>query len=228
MTDWTKVKAIIFDMDGVFVDTEPVVFTVFRRVFDPMGVHLTDNYQFKFIGKPTPKNLLDIERDFGITLDKEHIMKQLKETYQKVLDETEMHPQPGINAYIQWAQNNGRRLGLCTTSPRRDVDAVFRKLNRNHSLYNPDKLFDAVVTGNDVTHKKPHPEPYQKVIARINVPADFCIVFEDSLYGICSAKAAGCTCIGIRRFYNRHIDFSEADEIMTVDAFSELGHKLSG
>jgi len=228
VTDWTKVLAIIFDMDGVFVDTEPIVFTVFRRVFDPMGIYLSDDYQFKFIGKPTPKNLQDIERDFGITLDKNAIIQKLKKTYQKVLNETELHPQPGIRGLINWAQKNDRRLGLCTTSPRSDVDAVFEKLNRNDSKYNPDKLFNAVVTGNDVTHKKPHPEPYRKVIERMNAVPDSCVVFEDSLSGIRSAKAAGCTCVGIRRFYNRHIDFFEADEVLSVEDFSELGHKLSG
>ena len=61
-----KFKAIILDMDGVFIDTETLVFDIFRRVFLSFNINLTNEYQYKFIGKPFSSNLDDIRQDFGI------------------------------------------------------------------------------------------------------------------------------------------------------------------
>ena len=78
-----------------------------------------------------------------------------------------------------------------------------------------DTLFDAIITGDDVTHQKPHPEAYQKAAQLLNLEPRQCLVIEDSTSGIQSASAAGCFCIGFRQPYSQSMDFSKADAVIS-------------
>ena len=204
-------KALILDMDGVFIDTETLVFDIFRKVFEPFNIDVSNEYQYKFIGKPFSSNLDDIKNDFGIEFDNNTMRDKFDDVYEEMLTASPLSVQDGIKNIIQTAQTRNMKLALCTTSTRHHVNAVFDKVKENS--FDPNIFFDAVVTGDCVTNRKPHPEPYLSAAQKLGQPSENCLVIEDSLSGITSAKSAGCFCIGLRQPYNMHIDFSSADKI---------------
>ncbi len=86
--------------------------------------------------------------------------------------------------------------------------------------YTFENLFDVIVTLDSVSHKKPHPEPYIKIATYLNVLPSRCLVIEDSKSGVESAQMAGCYCIALKTFYNRHQNLSIANKV--VDSLDEL------
>ncbi len=205
-------QALILDMDGVFIDTETLVFDIFRAVFEPFNIKVSNDYQYKFIGKPFSSNLDDIKNDFNIEFDNDSIRDTFDAVYEEMLTASPLSMQDGIKEIIFRAQERKLKLGLCTTSTRHHVNAVFRKVKE--SSFDPNIFFDAVVSGDMVTHRKPHPEPYLAAAQKLACEPQKCLVIEDSLSGITSATAAGCTCIGLRQPYNQLVDFSIADHII--------------
>lgn len=214
----TDFKAIIFDMDGVFVDSETILFDIFRRVFAPLSISLPNEYQYKFIGQPFSNNLKDIQQDYGVELDETAVRRQFDSTYEEILANAAITVQDGIMEIVRTAQKNNMKLGLCTTSTRHHVDVIFSRIK--HNSFDPHLLFAAVVTGDSVTFKKPHPEPYLNTTKKLCERPKDCLVIEDSVAGLQSAKAAGCFCVALRQPYNRHIDFAAAD--MTVERLAQV------
>lgn len=204
--------ALILDMDGVFIDSEPRYFKAFNIILRPLGITLTEDYFSRMVGLSAAKNLQDISHDFGIALDVEDFADQMNKTYIDLLRDKDLEVQPGIWTLISKAKFEGMPLGLCTSSSDRIVEQVLENVQLNVSL---DRLFDAVVTGSEVEHRKPHPEPYLRIAGLLGRPPSRCLAIEDSASGIASAKAAGCTCVGLTAPYNRQQDFSRADEIIS-------------
>lgn len=206
-------SAIIFDMDGVLVDTEPRVFEIFRSVFKPFGIHLSDEYQYRFIGKPFSANLHDIRRDFNIDFDDDVVRQIFDDAYARGLSSQPLPPQAGIVELIDRARSLDMKLALCTTTARNQVDVIFEQI-RKSGAFNPRATFQAIVTGDDVTHRKPHPQPYLKAAAALGEPPAHCLVIEDTVTGVASAHAAGCPTAALRHPYNAHMDFSAADWLL--------------
>lgn len=199
-------------MDGVFIDTETLVFDIFRKVFEPFNIKVTNEYQYKFIGKPFSSNLDDVKKDFGIDFDNDSIRDTFDKVYEEMLGTSPLTVQDGIKDIINAANSRGIKIALCTTSTQHHVNAVFTKVTDNS--FDPNAFFHAVITGDSVKNRKPHPEPYLAAADKLGHPPQNCLVVEDSLSGITSAKAAGCYCVGLRQPYNQHIDFSMADHIV--------------
>ena len=211
-------SAVIFDMDGVFIDTEVLVFDIFRQVFAPYNIELSDEYQYKFIGQPFSSNLVDIRQDFGIEFDSEAMRIQFDSTYEKVLTTSELDVQHGVKEIVQLTQQHQLKRGLCTTSTRQQVNTIFNVVKT--PSFDPFSIFQTVVTGDSVNNRKPHPEPYLTAAHNLQVQPHECLVIEDSLSGIQSAKAAGCFCVALRHPYSQHLDFSIADE--EIDSLIQL------
>jgi len=208
--------ALVLDMDGVLIDSEPLFLEAFNVILRPLGITLTEDYFSRMVGLSAAKNLQDISHDFGIALDVEDFGRQLNTTYIDQLHDKDLGVQPGIWPLIGKAKSEGLALGLCTSSSGQIVESVLEKVLKNDQLdVSPDTLFDAVVTGSQVAHRKPHPEPYLMMAGLLGVSPDRCLAIEDSASGIASAKAAGYTCVGLTASYNRQQDFSRADEIIS-------------
>jgi len=201
-------------MDGVFVDTEPLVFPVFRKTFGHFSINLTDEYQYRFIGKPFSSNLADIRRDFGIDFDADKILQEFEQHYERIISEELCDLQAGVAELISYGTQRGLLFGLCTTSTRHHVNIVFDILSQQRGEKIAEWL-DAIVCGDDVTHRKPHPEPYLAVIEQLGVQPQSCLVIEDTMTGMQAARAAGCRTVALRQPYNGHHDFSDADAVIT-------------
>lgn len=168
-------QALIFDLDGVLVDSEHLFLEAFNSILAPHGVCISEDYFCQMVGHSSAKNLADITRDWDINLPVESSLPKLDKVYMNLVKARAVHARP-------------------------------RKAFEG--------LFDAVITGEHVDHRKPHPEPYEKLASLLDVSPTHCLVIEDSNSGIASAKAAGSTCIALRDVYNRCQDFSQADLVV--------------
>ena len=180
------IKAVIFDLDGVIIDSNPAIETFWKSWTDRESIELTDALIREWIHG----------RKVGDTLNGlfQHLPdKRKKEIEQSAYDfDREMRPGaiPGLIDFIQTINSLNILTGVVTSSHYERM----MKLLINLGL---EKKFTRFITANDVTQGKPHPEPYQKMREKMNLPKQHCLVFEDAVSGIQSAKAAGMQVIGI-------------------------------
>jgi beta-phosphoglucomutase-like phosphatase (HAD superfamily) len=215
-------KALILDMDGVVADTEPIFFDAFQILLGEHDITLSQEYLFSLVGHSTKKNIEDISADFKLKMDVDASLRQLDETYLRLLQAKSIAATDGIWRLIRESKKNGMKLGLCTSSSRTQTDTLLRQiwLSDQPPYRGPHEVLDAVLTGDDVSKKKPDAEPYVKITGQLKVQPSECLVIEDSVSGIRSAKSAGCICVALRTPYNRELDLSLADRV--IDRLEDL------
>ena len=106
----SRFKGFIFDMDGVFIDSEPLQFETFRRVFGPLNVHLPDEYMYDFVGEPTQKNLKDISRDYHVELDIPFYLEKLHNTFKEIFRQKNPDAQEGIWQVVEIAKKTNKKI----------------------------------------------------------------------------------------------------------------------
>ena len=208
------IRAIIFDMDGVLADSEPLHFEAEKAILQQHGIEapwhewhkftgLTDEKIFRYVvdnytdGQHTPEALIQAKYDI----------------FPHILEE-KVQPIPGVMEFLEWAKPRYEKLAVTTSSLRHIQETIFRTLKLT-------PYFDVVVTGDSIQHSKPHPEPYLKTLEALGLKSHECLVVEDSLNGVKSAKGAGCKVAGITTSFDK-AQLLECGADMTFDHFSEL------
>jgi HAD superfamily hydrolase (TIGR01509 family) len=221
------IEALIFDCDGVLVDTERDGHRVgFNRAFQEFGIHAewsVELYAELLLvagGKERMRAYFD---RFGWppTADtdeaKDALIKQLHvrktEITANLVSEGSLPLRPGIARIVDEAIAAGVRLGVCTTSNPKFIDAVLDLLGPIRKAN-----FEFVHAGDCVARKKPDPEIYQLAQRSLGLPPMRCVVIEDSRNGLLAAKGAGFPCLITTSTYTIDEDFAEADKVV-----SELG-----
>ena len=177
-------KAVIFDRDGVLIDSERTNVLAAEKTFAEFGISLSDDEKQAVVGWHPDEYLLphlerhDIDRDKFKALQRQNYYELIKTT--RVFHET-----------IEFARRlkaQGLSLALCTSASRAGTDGILKMLG-------VEGLFDLIVANDDYSHKKPDPEPYLVTARKLGfAPAD-CVVIEDSGVGLASAVAAGIRCV---------------------------------
>jgi HAD superfamily hydrolase (TIGR01509 family) len=201
-------------MDGVLLDSEPLHFESFRRIFSPIGIDLPDEYQHKFVGEPLSKNLRDIENDFGLKLDSKNLKIQIQNAYLDILENSSVQPNEGICELLHAASQHGLKTGICTSSPYHQAEIIQQKIKDIYMFESNGPLFQKIVSGDIVNFTKPHPEPYLTLAKKLAVQPSKCIAIEDSFSGVVSSNKAGCYTIALKKPYNQKNDFLKADVIV--------------
>lgn len=219
-------KALIFDCDGVLVDTERDAHRVgFNKAFEEFGidavwsVELYARLLLVAGGKERMTAYFDEfgwpEEKLGQFGGKEGLIAELHKTKTRITSEivSELPVRPGVLRIIDEAMAAGVRLGVCTTSNPKFIDAVL-------DLFGPERKagFEFVHAGDVVTKKKPDPEIYELAKQSLGLPVHECVVIEDSRNGLLAAKGAGLPCLITTSTYTVDEDFREADRVV-----SELG-----
>ena len=202
--------ALIFDMDGVIVDSNPIHREAWRHYNRRFGLETTDLMIERMYGK---RNDEIIREYFGSQLSDEEVIARgaaKEELYREMIAEKlESALVKGLNDVLQCAQNSGTPVGLATNAERANVDFV---------LYGAQlrSRFRAIVDGQQVERPKPYPDIYLETARLLGMrPAD-CIVFEDSFSGVEAARAAGMRVVGVR---TTHAEFECAD--LEIDDFQD-------
>jgi HAD superfamily hydrolase (TIGR01509 family) len=189
MSTLTFPKAVLWDMDGTLVDSEPYWLLSESALARDYGKVWTQEHGHELIGKSLYdssailKDRLDI-RD----LTPQQIIDRLTDSVISNLQQS-LPWRPGALELLMELRQAGVKTALVTMSMRRMALAVVEAI--------PFQAFDVVVAGDDVIHGKPHPEPYQKAAALLGLDPQDCIAVEDSVTGLRSAEAAGCLPLGI-------------------------------
>ena len=210
-------KAILLDMDGVVIDSEPIHEKAQRIVFRDHDLDVPESEFPAFKGMTERMVFERILLKYGSNHHEIDALVDAKErVYRSLLDELE--PVPGALEFIRRASKR-YRLALTTSSIRRNQELAFRK-------FGLDSYFEAVVTEEDITNPKPHPQPYLVTARKLDVEPGVCLVVEDSLHGVRSAHTAGCTVAGITTSFEADL-LAEAGAHLVVDTFDELSRQLA-
>jgi HAD superfamily hydrolase (TIGR01509 family) len=205
--------AVIFDMDGVIVDSNPYHRIALRKFCESYGYNLSDEeMKIKIFGR-TNKDWLT--RLFGRDLPAGELnrLEDEKERLFRELIEPDIEPVPGLLDFLRELKEQQITCAVATSAPPANVSFTLEKTGTA-------KFFRTIVDGNKVMHSKPHPEIYLKTARVIGFATHRCLVIEDSLSGIASAQEAGCPVIGITTTHSaRELNHTR----MVIKNFYEVG-----
>jgi len=199
--------AVIFDMDGVMVDTAPQHSAAWRQVFAEMGRELGEEEFRATFGWRNQEILQHVLGDRASEIQIKELGRR-KEEYYRTLLRGGVKTAPGFMRLFTALRDNGFKIAVGTSAPRQNVELMLDALSIREQL-------DAVVTGEDVDRGKPDPETFLLAAQRCNVEPRRCLVFEDTAAGIQAAKAAGMRCIGVGG-----MDIAQAD--LMVDSLTKV------
>jgi HAD superfamily hydrolase (TIGR01509 family) len=207
-------KALIFDFDGLILDTELPDFQSWQRVYRAYGVELPLEKWATIVGG-TAESDFDpndyLEELIGRQVDREQIWIDRRKDY---LDNLEQQPLlPGVMAYLDQADRLGLMLAVASSSPQNWVEGHLTRLGLLDR-------FSVVVTADDVEKTKPDPALFLLVAERLGVEPAEGIVFEDSRNGVLAANRAGMVVVAVPNQLTAHMDFSSAD--LKLDSLSDL------
>lgn len=205
-------RAVIFDMDGVIVDSEPAHIKAEKQILMQHGVKVTTEDLRAYTGTTAEFEFTDLIGKHHLRATPEQLIRE-KDVVLFELLEKETQPTKGVIALIRDLKQHGFKLGIASSGRRKLVFYFLKKLKIEH-------LFDTVVCAEDITHSKPHPEIFLKAAERLREEPKNCIVIEDSKLGVEAAKRAGMICVGFRNPNSGNQDLSKADLI--IDDFTKL------
>ena len=185
-------KAFIFDLDGVIVDTANYHFIAWKRIGEKLGYPLTHEQNESLKGVSRVESLERILSWAGVDIDtqkKEALLIEKNEDYLNQIDRMGREEiLSGVLELLEYAKQNDIPVALGSAS--KNATRILEKLNIT-------SYFNAIVDGNHVAKSKPDPEVFLKGASLLNQVPEDCIVFEDAAAGIAAAKAAGMTTIGM-------------------------------
>jgi len=199
-----QAEAVIFDFDGVIVDTEPLHYAAFQRVLEPIGLHFTwQEYVETYIGfddRDAFRHAFSTQSTMVLSQDKLHSLIEQKAAFFKEVIGAGVSAYPGVVDLILHLHTNKYPLAICSGALRSDIDPILAMLNISD-------YFDVIVTADDVAASKPDPECYQLAFQRLqsahqnSFSKDTTIAIEDTPAGISAAKAAGLMVCAVTNSY---------------------------
>jgi HAD superfamily hydrolase (TIGR01509 family) len=196
-------KAVIFDFDGVIVDTEPIHFQAFQSILEPLGLGYSwEEYLEKYIGFDDRDAFREAFNSAGKTLTDgtlTNLIDRKAEVFEKIVQEG-VQPYPGVIELVTSLSGN-LPLALCSGALRRDIVPILEQFGLQMA-------FDTIITADDVKASKPDPESYLLSLQRLKevfpsqtIFPDECIAIEDTPAGIASAVGAGINVLAVTNSY---------------------------
>ncbi len=182
------VLAIIFDCDGTLTDSMPVHYLSWKKTFDDHGIAFTEERFYAMGGMPSDRIVAELGAENGKTLDADKVAHEKEEHFVEFL-----HQVQPLETVVQVARREKGRRKLAVAS------GGFRwVIDRQLAHIGLADWFDAVVTAEDTERHKPHPDVFLEAARQLGVPAESCLVFEDSDLGIEAARRAGMASVDVR------------------------------
>ena len=198
-------KAVMFDMDGLLVDTEPLNVSVVAKVCDELGIKLTaEEKHYCASGITNRKFYSEIFNKRKLNFNLDEILNKTFAIYDEELKKEPRHF-PGAESLPKLLKSKNYKLALVSGSTKNQVEIVLTGLNIKD-------LFDVVITADDIGSSKPDPEGYLLAAKQLNVSAQECVALEDGAEGVKAAKSAGMKVIGV--LSNDQQDLSLADLVV--------------
>ncbi len=211
------IDTVIFDMDGVLIDSEPIHWKVNQDYFASIGAPMDDEaYSDRFVGLPLDKMLEHLRETRGITRPLEEMFAESMANHIKAFSEADLVAVDGIRELIISMKEKGLNLAVGSSSAAELIEIILKKIGLS-------EYFSHTVSAFEVENGKPSPDIFLEAAARFNASPENCLVIEDSALGIQAARSAGMKVVGVRNHTSGNQDLSRADILVT--GFSEEHRK---
>ena len=191
-----RVRAIVFDFDGVLADSEPLHLAACQQVFASVGVELTrEEYYAKYLGYDDETMFAVLGRERGWDLDAGQIAELIAEKariFDAIIEERDVLFPGAADCVARLAADFP--LGIASGALRHEIELILRRARLDHHIR-------FIVASGDTPNSKPSPDPYARAAELHGLPPSACVAIEDSRWGIESAKAAGLRCVAITHTY---------------------------
>ena len=204
---------IIFDMDGVLLDSEPMHQEIIYETFQLEGIPFDKAYIQTLTGMSAFPMWEKVKRDAQRSESVEELIKFHRDYFFKRLPEVKVPLVPHVKDVLEKVKNEGKHLSLASSSGRKLIDIFTQQTNIAH-------YFEVIMSGDDVQYSKPNPEIFLKVAQWYGLPATQFTVIEDSTNGVKAAKSAGMQCVGFQNPLSGGQDLSQAD--LLIHSMQEL------
>jgi len=210
------IQTVIFDMDGVIVDTEPVHRYAYFQHFSELNIEVSEELFTSFTGNSTRNVFQRVNSIFNLNADVEELILRKRNLFNDAFDHKEdLELLEGVENLIKNLYENGVEMILASSASKVTIDRVFRRFGLH-------PYFSHIVSGEDFPNSKPHPAIFEFAASLSKAPKENCIVIEDSTNGVLAAKAAGIYCVGYNSIHSKLQDLSKADLI--INHFNELDY----
>ncbi|KAL8062276.1 hypothetical protein ABFX02_02G137000 [Erythranthe guttata] len=209
-------EAILFDIDGTLVDSDPIHYYAFREMLQEVGFHggapITEEF---FVNSISGKHNVELRHVLFPDWDVERAVKFFddKEAMFRRLAAEEMKPVAGLEKLIKWVEDNGLRRAAVTNAPRSNADLLI-------SILGLESFFEFVIIGSECNRVKPFPDPYLKALEELGISSEHAFVFEDSVSGIKAGVGAGMAVVGLATGNPERL-LSEAGAAMVIKDYTE-------
>jgi beta-phosphoglucomutase len=203
----TKIRTVIFDMDGVLVDSEPLINAAAIAMFKEHGLIVQPEDFLPFVGAGEDRYIGGVAEKYRFNIN---LPAAKKRTYQIYLElvPLKLEAFPGAQKLVQACHQSHFKIAVASSADLVKVAANLQKINL------PPEIWDAVVTGEQVQRKKPQPDIFLSVARSLGVDPETCVVVEDAINGIQAAKTAGMRCVAVAQTF-------PADRLQQADIVRE-------
>ena len=212
-------EAVIFDMDGVIIDSEPMHLAIEKSIFKELGIHVTEEEHNSYIGTTSYYMWDLVKKKYGLIDEVSYLVENDRNLYLDYLDKNKngIKPIHGVIDLLKMLKGDKLKLAVASSSPINVIEKVINTLNLKD-------YFDVLVTGDYVKESKPQPDIFLYAAKMLKVNPLKCIVIEDSMAGTIAAKRAEMKCIGYKNINSGNQDLRAADII--IDNYNKISMDL--
>ena len=215
-----KPQAVIFDMDGVLVDSEPFHVQNEKLMFRKLGLDISDEEHARYMGTATDVMWEQIIRERKLPLDvAETTLQTIQQEIPYFQSLEKIEPMPGLVNLLEKLRKSGIPMAVASSSDKAIIDIILEKSGLR-------KYFSHAVSSSEIGKSKPEPDVFLHAAKLLRVPPEMCLVFEDSKNGIKAARAAGMYCIAYSGGNSGHQDQTLADRRIADFNELEIDHLL--
>ena len=195
-----KIKAILFDMDGVLIDAKEWHYEALNKALEGFGLTISRyDHQHTYDGLPTLKKLEILSRKNGLPLDLHASINQLKQKYTMELINQRCKPYPPHQHALSYLKEQGYKIAVCSNSIRHTIDIMMERSDLK-------KYIDLILSVEDVKHAKPDSEIYTLAVKHLNLTPSECLIVEDNPHGIEAARKSGCHVLEVASIHEVNLE----------------------